>query len=127
MKKLTGKIFDENRNLINRDQEELLGKTNLACWIHGRGFIIQSGPLAETILFTDLGTIIRTNQRIICMREVIIEDEKIYYIEIPVNEIIQCKKGFFGVDLSCIDTNAKKYHVQFSPRKKAVEFFNDIL
>ena len=127
MKKLAGKIFDKNGNLITMENEKLLAKGNLCCWIHRKGLLFKNGLLAETIFYTYRGSVIRTNQRIICFQEAGESYKKIEYIEIPVDEIILCKKSLFGVNITCVESNGEKYYVQFSPRKEAVTFFNELL
>ncbi|UCE36534.1 MAG: hypothetical protein JSW00_13585 [Thermoplasmata archaeon] len=105
-----------------------MAKKMLSCFIYLKGLQLKRGSAPAAIFFTDSGIIYRTDQRIICTKildEGVVEDD--VCIEVPLDEIIACRRSLFRLTLVCRESNGDIYFIDLIPRKSAKEFLGEVL
>lgn len=120
--------FDDNGNLKLMPDERLLAKKKLLCSIYLKGLLLRKGFVPTTIFYSDPGVIYRTDKRIVFTKildEGIVEDD--VCIEVPLDEIIVCRRSLFRLTLICKESKSDIYFIELTPRRSAKEFLGEVL
>ncbi|UCE73625.1 MAG: hypothetical protein JSV56_11455 [Methanomassiliicoccales archaeon] len=120
-------VFDVRGNLKLMPNERLLAKKKLLCMIYLKGLLLKKGFTPATIFYSDPGFIYRTDQRIVCTKildEGVVEDD--VCIEVPLDEIIVCRRSIFRLTLVCRDFKSDTYFIELIPRKSAKKFLGEV-